>query len=184
MRKELYKLIGIFAVGVVITVAISELSLLEKLVEIFLHAGPFGPFISGMFFAFTITIATGGSLLSSLSEAQHIAYVALWGGFGGAVGDFLFFHIIKNIRRLLSRKTGEHTIVSVPHIFSKIEHSPLGRFLLPALGAIIIASPFPDELGIALLGISNMKRFYFFLLSFALNTVGIYLFLLGVSFFK
>ncbi len=184
MRKELYKLIGIFLVGVVITIVIYQLSLLEHILQLLLQLGPLGPLIAGAFFVPTVTIATGGSLLSSLSETQNIAYVALWGGLGGAIGDFLFFHIIKNIRRRLSRDTGSHKIVSIPHIFSRIEHSPLGRFMLPALGAIIIASPLPDEIGIALLGISNMKRFYFFLLSFTLNTIGIYLFLLGISLFR
>jgi hypothetical protein len=46
------------------------------------------------------------------------------------------------------------------------------------VGAIIIASPLPDELGLALLGVSTLSRPQFFLLSFAMNSLGIFIILL------
>lgn len=184
MRKELYKLLAVFAVGICIAIVVWQFSLLEEILSFLLHLGPLGPFISGILFAFGITIPTGGFLLSSIAETQPVAYVALWAGFGCAAGDFLFFYIIKNIRkRFLKKKKADHTN-SISLLLSRIEHSPLGRFLLPIIGAVIIASPLPDEIGVALLGISHMKPSYFFLLSFALNTSGIYLFLLGISLFS
>ncbi|OGM92514.1 hypothetical protein A2755_00255 [Candidatus Wolfebacteria bacterium RIFCSPHIGHO2_01_FULL_48_22] len=181
IRKELFKLLGIFIAGIVIVLAISRLNLLDELIRLLSGAGVFGPMISGIFFVFTITVATGASLLTALSETYPISYVAIWGGFGAAIGDVLFFHVIRRIRRAFIRTSDEHVIASPQHIFKRIEHSPLGRFLLPIVGAVIIASPLPDELGIALLGLSKMNRFYFFLLSYTLNTIGIYLLLLGIS---
>lgn len=184
MRKDLYKLIAIFTVGICIAIVVWQFSLLEEILSFLLHLGPLGPLIAGILFAFSITIPTGGFLLSSITETQPVAYVALWAGLGCSLGDFLFFYIIKNIRKRFSKKKNTPHTDSLVLLFSRIEHSPLGRFLLPVIGAVIIASPLPDEIGVALLGISHMKPSYFFLLSFALNTSGIYLFLLGISIFS
>jgi len=46
---------------------------------------------------------------------------------------------------------------------------------LPVIGAIIIASPFPDEIGVSLVGISKIKTYQFLLVSFILNAIGIFL---------
>ena len=43
------------------------------------------------------------------------------------------------------------------------------------MGGLIIASPFPDELGIGLLGFSKMRTRWFVLLSFTFNFIGIFL---------
>jgi hypothetical protein len=47
------------------------------------------------------------------------------------------------------------------------------RAVMPFLGALIIASPLPDELGLVFLGISKLKTRYFLPLSFVLNFFGI-----------
>ena len=50
-------------------------------------------------------------------------------------------------------------------------HKPLPR--QNVMGAIIIASPFPDEVGISLMGISQLKNWQFLVISFLLNSLGI-----------
>jgi hypothetical protein len=47
--------------------------------------------------------------------------------------------------------------------------------VLPVVGAVIIASPLPDELGLALLGFSRIDRRYFFAISYTMNFIGIVL---------
>lgn len=47
------------------------------------------------------------------------------------------------------------------------------RWLMGAVGMLIIASPLPDKLGIALLGFSKTKQRFFLLLSFTANFLGI-----------
>lgn len=41
------------------------------------------------------------------------------------------------------------------------------------IGGLIIASPFPDELGIALMGFSKMRILPFMIMSFIFNSLGI-----------
>ena len=45
--------------------------------------------------------------------------------------------------------------------------------LLPFIGALIIASPLPDELGLVMLGAAGVKTKYFIILSFSLNFAGL-----------
>jgi hypothetical protein len=42
-------------------------------------------------------------------------------------------------------------------------------------GAVIIASPLPDEAGVSLLSLSKLKNWQFILLSFVLNATGIFI---------
>lgn len=51
----------------------------------------------------------------------------------------------------------------------------LFRWVSFALGALIIASPLPDELGISLLGFSKMKTVWFVPVSYVFNGIGILL---------
>jgi hypothetical protein len=54
-----------------------------------------------------------------------------------------------------------------------IFRSKFFKWTVPVLGALIIASPFPDELGLVMLGLSKTKTLIFVPLSFALNFSGI-----------
>ncbi|OGG78335.1 hypothetical protein A3A36_01445 [Candidatus Kaiserbacteria bacterium RIFCSPLOWO2_01_FULL_52_12b] len=49
----------------------------------------------------------------------------------------------------------------------------LFKWLIPFVGALIIASPLPDEAGLAMMGLSKMKTSVFIPISFALNFLGI-----------
>ena len=63
--------------------------------------------------------------------------------------------------------------------FAKLRARFFGRpafsWTFAALGALVIASPLPDELGSSLFAISNMPQKYFLPLSFFLNGFGIFL---------
>jgi len=50
--------------------------------------------------------------------------------------------------------------------------------MLPVTGAVIIASPFPDELGVTLLGLSRVRNIHFLVVTYLLNTIGIFLIVL------
>ena len=52
---------------------------------------------------------------------------------------------------------------------------------MPFLGAIIIASPLPDELGLVMLGDSKLKYREIAIISYVLNTAGILLIVVPVN---
>jgi len=51
--------------------------------------------------------------------------------------------------------------------------------MLPVIGALIIVSPFPDELGVTLMGITKIKSYQFLILAFILDVTGVFLFVVS-----
>ena len=54
-------------------------------------------------------------------------------------------------------------------------------FMVPLAGAIIVASPLPDELGLIMLGVSKLKYREIAVLTYILNTAGILLIVLPIN---
>lgn len=129
-------------------------------------------FVAGAFFTSVMTTAPAIAVLGSLSLYGNPVSVALIGGLGAVCGDYLIFVFVRD--RLgddfayLIKRTGS------PRFF-KIFHRKSFRWVLPFAGAIIIASPLPDEMGLALLGVAKMRTSRFLLLSYTFNTAGIFL---------
>lgn len=134
--------------------------------------GYLGAFIAGILFVSTFTIATGVTLLLIFSELIPAWQIGIIAGIGAVVGDFLIFRLVKN--NLLLEITEIYNGLGGKHITHLLKTKYFGWFF-PVFGAIIIASPLPDELGVSLLGISKMKTYQFLILSFVLNATGIFL---------
>ncbi len=60
----------------------------------------------------------------------------------------------------------------------RIFHLRFFRFFIPFIGALIIASPFPDEIGLAMMGIVKLEPKFLVPISFILNSIGILILLL------
>ena len=129
-------------------------------------------FVTGAFFTSVMTTAPAIAVLGVLSLHANPLIVALVGGAGAVCGDYLIFAFVRD--RLgedfayLLRREGS------PRFF-KIFHRKSFRWVLPFVGGLIIASPLPDELGLALLGVAKMRTSRFILISYAFNTAGILL---------
>ena len=134
--------------------------------------GYLGSFIGGMLFVSTFTVATGGLILVILSQRLSALEVGLIAGAGAMETDMITFHLVKDtlrqdIKAISKRFGGKH--------LSHVLHTKYFHWTLPVIGALIIASPLPDELGVGLLGISKMNAYEFAILSFVLNFLGIFL---------
>jgi len=134
--------------------------------------GYIGAFLSGMFFVSTFTVATSALVLFMLAETLPPFMLAGIAGIGAVVGDLLIFRFVQQSLRK-----------EVIEIWSRIDckkriqramFSRSTKWILPVLGAMIIASPFPDEIGISLMGLSRMQPAQFIIISYILNTLGIF----------
>jgi len=132
--------------------------------------GYFGSFISGVFFVSIFTVAPASAVIFEISKNLNPYLVALTAGIGAVAGDYIILRILKDrvFEELLPlfRKSGGSFL-------EKIFSSPFFAWMIPLFGAIIIASPLPDELGISLMGLSKIKNWQFILLTFILNSLGI-----------
>lgn len=141
-----------------------------------LHLGNFGyigAFLAGILFVSTFTVATGAIILLVLAETLSPIEIGLIAGLGAVVGDFVIFRFVKD--DLVREIKQIYNIFDKRHHFKKVLHSKYFSWTLPVVGAIIIASPLPDEIGVSLMGISKLKTYQFLLVSFILNAVGIFL---------
>lgn len=135
--------------------------------------GYIGAFIAGVLFVSTFTIATGAIILLVLAERLSPIEIGIIAGLGAVFGDFVIFRFVKD--RLAKEVQSIYDHIDGKHHIRRVFHSKYFSWSIPVIGAIIIASPFPDEIGVSLMGISKMKTYKFLLISFILNAIGIFL---------
>jgi uncharacterized membrane protein YdjX (TVP38/TMEM64 family) len=98
--------------------------------------------------------------------------LAAYGAFGAMLGDVAIFFFIKDV--FSEDVRGAIKASRFKRILSKTHFSFL-RWFGPLVGALVIASPLPDEIGLSLMGVSKMKVRYLIPMTLVMNFVGIYL---------
>lgn len=131
-----------------------------------------GSLIAGIFYVSSSTAALGILMLSDLSKTTSPIEIAVLAGLGGAIGDLLIFRFFRN--NLIEEITPIYNRLGGKRLTQLMYHRSF-RWSLPIVGAMIIASPFPDELGVSLMGLSRIKNYQFILLCLALDTIGVFL---------
>lgn len=160
--------------GVALALVLSQIELF-RLWLIGLHGyGYLGAFLAGMMFVSIFTVATGAMALFYLAAYPQPLEIALIAGMGAVVADYIIFRFIKN--RLKEELIEIFKEIEKKSRLKRMFHSRHLSWTLPVIGAIIIALPLPDELGVGLLGMSEIKTYQFLLLSYLLNFAGIFLF--------
>jgi hypothetical protein len=162
----------IIALGIIITLLLVRMGALGKLLTATEEQAYIGSFIAGIFFTSVFTIAPASIALAEIAHYSPAHTVALWGALGAMMGDLLLFLFIRDVF------ADDVEGISVVRHWKKIlmrPHFGLTRILLPLAGALVIASPLPDEIGLALLGFSRTKTFFMLPITFLMNYVGIYI---------
>lgn len=134
-------------------------------------------FVSGAMYSFSFTAGLAVVFFAHLPVSQETMFpLALIGAFGGLLADLLIFRFIKDvILHELGRKA---------ELFIARETRSKGRrMILQIVGAMIIASPFPDEVGLTFMGLSHISFWRLVILTYALDALGIYLLITAVSYF-
>lgn len=131
-----------------------------------------GALVTGFFFVSTFTITPASILFYHLAAELNPVSMALVGAVGAVLGDFVIFrffrdHVLDELKPIYMKLGGSH--------LSRLLSTPYFGWFAPLLGALIIASPFPDELGIGLLGIARLKNWQFVAISYVMNAIGILL---------
>lgn len=145
-------------------------------INVFLEAteglGVIRIFVAGLFFTSIFTTAFSLSMIFSLSATYDPWVIAVIGGFGALLGDYIIFKFFRSsvsddVEFVLSHTRFKRVL--------KAMHMKSMRWFMSAIGAIIIASPFPDEIGLALMGLADVPNKYFIPVSYAMNMIGIFI---------
>lgn len=172
-----YKNITLLFIGLLVAFFLYRFEAFHTFLLSFGDWGYLGAFIAGFLFVSSFSAATGILILLVLAERLLPLEVAVLAGLGAVCGDLLIFRFVKDglieeIRPVFERFGGKHVALLL--------HTKYFSWSLPLIGALIIASPLPDEVGVSLMGISKMSTVKFLALSFALNSLGI-LFVISAS---
>jgi hypothetical protein len=168
-----YRNLTLVTLGVFLTLLLSRTQVFNQFL---IHVGSWGylgAFFAGMLFVSTFTVTIGALVLFDLANALNPYLLALIAGLGAVAGDLLIFRLVKD--KLLSELTDIYNKDFNGKHITRILHTKYFHWMMPVVGAIIIASPLPDEAGITLMGISKISNLKFMLISFLLNSVGIFI---------
>ncbi len=132
--------------------------------------GYLGAFIGGILFTSSFTVFFSLAILTTLSQELSLIPMVLIAGLGALVGDHIFLRffkneIIKDLEPIYEQFGGTH--------LHKILHTKYFSWTLPVIGAAMIASPLPNEIGISLLSLGHLPPLNFLLISYGFNTLGI-----------
>ena len=174
MKKTLkwrYKNTTLLAISIVALFFLADTEIAHALIRQIGSYGYTGALITGIFFVSTFTVAPASIILFHLAQEFNPVLIALSAGAGAVIGDMLIFRFLKDgifeeIRPLITKFHGSY--------LAALFRTPYFAWIVPVIGAVIIASPFPDEVGIGLMGLSKIKWWQFALLAFVLNSVGIF----------
>lgn len=169
-KNYLMRDLGIVALSFIIAVALVKTQMLDGILSAAQEMNVIGSFFAGMFYVSIFTIAPAAVVLAELAQKFSLWEVALAGGLGAAMGDFLIFRFVKN-------DLMEDTIAWLRYHkekkILKLFRSRIFDAIMFILGALIVATPLPNELGLALMGVSRVKNYIFFPFCFFLNFISI-----------
>ena len=169
-ENDLIRDLGIIVLSVLIAIIFAKTGVLKDLITSTQEMRFLGSFIAGILFVSVFTAAPATVALGEIAQSNSIITVAIIGGLGALVGDLIIFRFVKDG---IARDFSYLVKISKQERLVSIFKLKLFKWLTPFIGALIIASPLPDEIGVAMLGLSKMKNLLFIPLSFLLNSIGI-----------
>jgi hypothetical protein len=163
--------IVMISIGIIIAIICVKTGLLDLVLRVFDGYYIIAAFVAGIFFTSAFTIAPSSVALVHLAGNSPVGSIVFWGALGAVFGDLILFFFIRDTFAEDLKKTMKPS--TIKHLFHSL-HFGFLKWLSPILGALIIASPLPDELGISLLGMSKVKTSVLIPISFVMNMLGIY----------
>jgi len=162
---------GVIGASILIAAALVYSGVIEDVLTTTHGVRLFGSFFAGLFFTSVFTTAPAIAALGTIAQSGSVWETALLGAAGAVIGDMVIFLLVRD-------RLSEHLMEHLKHNqgwarFMLMVRSRSFRWLSFFIGGLIIASPFPDEIGISLLGFTKLKTLWFFPLSYAFNFIGI-----------
>ncbi len=169
-RGGLIRDLAIVALSIFVAINLAESGAIESFFAntrsvVFLES-----FIAGIFFTSVFTTAPSIVAIVEIAKSGTSLWeLAVFGALGAMIGDLVLFKFVRDrisedISALIQDKKGR---------WKKVFKLKSFKWSAAFLGAVIIASPIPDEVGLALLGFSKVKTKYFLPISFVFNSIGI-----------
>ncbi len=169
LKNHIIQDLLILFVSIVLTVFLVKSGLAKEIFSTLHKAPAIASLIAGFFFSSVITVAPAAVAISEIAISRPVLEVAFFGALGAAVADLIIFTFVqKRVKKDIDDLISESLRKNVLSIF-RLEFL---RWLNPVLGMLLIVSPLPDEIGIALLAFSKVKPATLFGFAFFFHFIG------------
>ena len=147
-----------------------DTAIVQTLITEITSLGFIGIVLTGVLFTSFFTAAPAVALLLTFANDYNPLLLSLVAGCGAMLGDYIILKFAEDkIGSELKPVAKKLKLMSFINVLHKKRYKPITA----TAGALIIASPFPDEAGVALLGLSHLSVVRLMLLTFILNSAGI-----------
>lgn len=131
-------------------------------------------FVSGAMYSFSFTAGISVLMFSYLDVGNNIVPLALIAAFGGLLADLLIFRFVKDV---ILHELGDNA----KNFIARMTKTKVAKIICAVIGAIIIASPFPDEIGLTFMGVSKIAFWELVVLTYLLDAAGSYAIISAVA---
>ncbi len=161
----------VVAASVVVAIILVNIGFVSNLLTLTQGMHLLAAFVSGILFTSLFTIAPASIALVEIGTQANILTISLAGAVGAVFGDMLLYYFIRDtvVEDLKTIVKSSSYRRFVAHF-----HGGVFRWLSPLIGAVIIASPLPDELGLAMLGFARVRSVFMIPITFTANFLGIW----------
>ena len=163
--------LALIALSVVVAIAIARTNLVIGLVDATRESEVLGSFVAGVFFTSSFTVAPAATVLAEISAVNGIVLTTIFGALGAVLGDLLIFRFVRN--RFVAHLTAYVEEMGGTPRLERLLTRPSTRWASMAFGMLVLASPLPDELGVAILGANRLDMRWLPPLAFVANAAGI-----------
>lgn len=134
----------------------------------------FSSFLAGILIAFGFSSAFGVGLFVLL-QPQNLFLATFFGGLGAMLSDFIIFKTIKfSFKEEFQELKEKKVVKKIKEVTKENKQVVWKHYFLYALAGVIIATPFPDEIGVSILaGLTTIKQNALLIISFILHTLAI-----------
>jgi len=157
--------------GLVVSVSFIKTDVITGLAPFAADFATLVSFIVGTFFTSVLTTTPAIVAIAELSLYIPAWKLAFAGAAGAVCGDLLIFRFVRSPLAAYIVRSAAHPWMT--RLGRTIARSPFW-WIVPVLGAVIIASPLPDELGLIMMGLSHIRMGTFIVLAYTMNAAGIF----------
>ena len=136
-----------------------------------------GTFFAGIFLPFGLTFGPAAAVLILAGKNQNFLISSAVACTGALIGSYTIFSVVKlSFETELKKLSSSRLFSKATTFFEKKIPLFVRRYILPVFAGIIVATPLPEELGVALVAASqNISVPIFYLVSFFFSTFGIFI---------
>jgi hypothetical protein len=173
-----YKHTTLALCALVLFVLVIDSALLVSVIHKIDEFGYVSGLLAGALSVSFFTAAPALVLLIDLAQFLDPLLLAVLVAIGSVAGDWL---IIKFFEERIFTELGPVIEKLKLRRIKQALSRPYGKWVLVVIGAIFVSSPLPDEVGLALMGVSKANRFFVLALCFFLNFIGAFIVILAAK---